>query len=286
MNRYGIKLLTLALLSACVPDAKNDVHNQSTNVSFVGSFSGTSGTTAIYFGRDEAPLAQTASAGQFTIEIPRALIEKSSDRRLYFYSTSGETAVSEEITDYEIGEKKLANIKLAPPLTMTGSVLAANDGPATPVADAEIIVGRQTAKTDAKGHYTIMVARNAEVAVLLHKEGFVQTRALWTTTDLEETRDFHLYNKLEPIGSLSIAATTRFAATRVPLYLESTPSAAYVRLGDAPFTTEADLDGTWQDLSQAISLSPDAAAQPNIYYQFADKDKKLLGPIQVFTAKP
>lgn len=283
MKRYGIKLLTVVLLSACVPNAKPEVQSQPTDVTFIGSFSGSQGTTKVYFGQEKTPFVTTTTQGVFHIEIPRTLIDKSSDRRLYFYNSKGETAVSEEIQAYDLGEKKIEDVTLTPPLSMTGTVLSTVNGKETPVANAEILVGRASATTDAAGNYQIDAPRSCEVPVLLHKEGFVQTHALWFTEELEELRNFHLFTKLEPTGSLSIPSTLRFAATTVPLYLESTPNAAFVRIGTAPFTVSAEADSSWLDLSKGISLSSETVSEIKLYYQFADKDKKIIGSVQVYS---
>ena len=283
MKRYGIKLLSVVLLSACVPAAKPEVQSQPIDVTFVGSFSGSAGTTKIYFGKEETPFVTTTTQGVFHIQILRALIEKSSDRRLYFYNSNGQQAVSEEILAFDNGEKKIKDVELASPLLMTGTVLATVNGKEAPIADAEIVVGREKATTDKAGNYQIDAPRNTEVPVLLHKKGFVQTRALWTTEESEESRNFHLFTRLEPMGSLSIPSTVRFAATTVPLYLESTPNAAFVRIGTAAFTVSAEADSTWLDLSKNISLSSSTVSEINLYYQFADKDKKIVGPVQVFS---
>ncbi|RYZ48136.1 MAG: hypothetical protein EOP07_26155 [Proteobacteria bacterium] len=285
MKSFGLKLIALVALSACVPGAKNDAQNQqSTNVTLVGAFSGTTGSTNVYFGKETTPLLANSTPGSFRIEIPRELLDRSDDRRLYFYSSNGEAAVTEEILPFEFGEKNIDTLVLESELSMTGTVLTLGlDGINKPVADAEIEVGRNKVKTLADGSYTITMPKNVELPVRLQKTGFVQTRALWMSSDLEENRDFHLYTKLEPTGTISIPTTTRFAATTVPLYLESTPSAAFVRIGSTSFTTAADADATWLDLSKDISLSSETLSQVKLYYQFADKDKKVLGPIQVFS---
>ncbi len=283
MTYFTCKLMILASLTACIPVHKADLQSQSTNVTFVGSFSGTKGATEIYFGQEKAPLAKTISQGTFRIEIPRAMIEESSDRRLYFYSNQGEAAASNEIMNFEIGEKNLDPIVLTAEIKMNGSVLTLNNGVPTPVPFAEITVGRRTTQTDAEGKYTVFAPSRIELPVLIHKEDFVQTKALWQINDATETRNFHLYKRLEPIGHISFPSQALRTGTTVPVFLDSTQTAAYIRIASVPFTTPAELDGSWLNLSKPISLPTESLSQLNLYYQFADKDKKVLSPILIFS---
>ena len=283
MKWYGICLLAVTSLTACLRGTRADIQNQSTNVILVGSFSGGSGPTEIFFGQKREPLVTTTNAGSFQVEVPRALIETSVDRRLYFCSSSGEAAATPSISDFESGEKQLDPVVLKPQLPMIGTVSGVMSGVTTPVADAEILVGRNYAKTDADGKFSVLAPSLSELPVVIQKTGFVQTRGLWAVSSVSEVREFHLYNRIEPTGSLSIAVAPRLVGASPSVYLEGTPAAAYVRISAAPFTTEPQTESAWFEVMKKVTLSAAVLSQPTLYYQFADKDKKVFSPVLNFT---
>lgn len=284
MKRQLALVLTLSGLYACVPGARQDVENQNTKVTMIGTFVSNGGSTDIYFGNGEAPLATTGDKGSFRIEIPRALIEKTEDRRLYFYSSLGEAGVSSEITEFESGTKAMDTVYLSPTVSVEGDILTVEQSMEKPVKEAEIQVGRAKALSDESGHYTIQVPRNVKLPVEVKKSGFVITRANWQTSDLSEERPFYLYTKLGPEGHVRLPVQERLLEdqeTKVPLYIESTPSAEYVRVSTVAFTVDPELDSTWQSLKDVVAIKAADLRQAQLYYQFADKDKKVVSGVSV-----
>lgn len=282
MFRTAALVLTLSGLYACVPGASPDVQSQSTSVTMIGTFASSGGGTDIYFGNIEAPIARTQDRGSFRIEIPRALIEKESDRRLYFYSDLGEAGASVEITEFEAGPKSLETVRLSPTLAFSGSVLTMEDGVLVPVKDAEVRVGRASVLSDAAGRYTITAPQNASLPVEVKKNGFVITRAQWQTTGEGEDRPFHLYKTLSPAGQLTLPVLPRLTMdpeAEIALYLDSTPSSAYVRVATTPFAVAPELDSSWINLKETVKIRAADLKKPVLYYQFADKDKKAVSPV-------
>lgn len=281
MIRSSALALTLFGLNACVPAAKPEVQNQSTSVTMIGTFISSGGSTDIYFGSDATPIARAEDRGSFRVEIPRALIEKENDRRLYFYSDLGEAGASPEFTAFETGLKPMATIQLAPTVDFSGTVLSLVDGQSTPVKDAKVRVGRSSTLTDAEGRYAIKAPRNARLPVEVMKNGYVITRALWLSTEIDEDRPFYLYQSLSPEGRLTLPVLPRLLADpeiRIPLYLDSTPNAAYLRVATKPFAVAPELDSGWIDIKKGVSISAGDLKQAILYYQFADKDKKAVSP--------
>ncbi|MES2743907.1 MAG: hypothetical protein V4655_00710 [Bdellovibrionota bacterium] len=282
MLRTLLAVLTLSQLTACVADAEREVNPQNTNVVMVGTFRSNGGSTDIYFGNNEAPLATTSDRGSYRIEIPRATLDESSDRRLYFYSSLGEAGTSPEIKEFDSGEKTIDTVFLAPAVEMKGAVSIFENGVPTPANGATIKVGRAVAQTDAQGRYSILLPQNSFLPVELQKKGFVITRATWQTSDISEERPFTLYTKLDPEGRVTLPVRQRLMdtpKTRVPLYIESTPSARYVRVSTSPFTVSPDLDSTWFSTKEAVTIKASDLSQDVLYYQFADENKKALSPV-------
>jgi hypothetical protein len=282
MFRTAALVLTLSGLYACVPGASPDVQSQSTSVTMIGTFVSSGGATDIYFGNIEAPIARTQDRGSFRIEIPRALIEKESDRRLYFYSDLGEAGASAEITEFESGPKTLETVQLSPTVEFSGSVLTMDEGALVPVKEAAVRVGRTSVLSDAEGRYIISAPQNANLPVEVMKNGFVITRAQWQSTSVAEDRPFRLYKTLSPAGQLSLPVLPRFSMapeTEIALYLDSTPGSAYVRVSTTPFTVAPELDGSWRSLKESVTIRAADLTKPALYYQFADKDKKAVSPV-------
>ncbi len=282
MLRTLLAVLTLSQLNACVADAERDVKSQNTNVVMVGTFRSNGGSTDIYFGNNEAPIATTGDRGSYRIEIPRSVIDQSADRRLYFYSSLGEAGTSAEIKEFESGEKTIDTVFLAPTVQMQGLVSSLENGAATPASGATIKVGRAVAQTNDQGRYTILVPQNSKLPVEVQKKSFVITRATWDISDLAEERSFTLYTKLDPEGRVALPVRQRLMKTpdtQVPLYIESTPSARFIRISVTPLTVAPEVDGTWISLKESVTIKTSDLSQPILYYQFADEDKKVLSSV-------
>lgn len=289
MKRHAALVLTLAGLYACVPGSKEEVNNQSTKVTMVGSFRSNGGSTDIYFGKSDSPIATTTEQGSFKIEIPRELIESTDDRRLYFYSSLREEGVSAEITEFESGTKSLGTVQLRPVLEVEGIVSASDKGTLVPVSGAEVRIGRIKATTDANGRYTASLPQQTKLIVEVEKAGFVITKSRWFTADVNEVRPFRLYKNLEPQGFLSMPTQERRLKdddSAVVINVDSTPGTEWVRISSAPFSVEAELDSSWQSLSKAITVPNSDLSSSELYYQFADGEKRILSPVQVMSITP
>ncbi len=268
-------VLALASLQACVPDADPGVQSQSTQVVMVGSFASSGGTTDIYFGSLPAPIGKTEAKGSYRVELPRALLEKETDRRLYFYSSTGETGASEEIGAFDLGEKTIPAVTLSTPIEFTGLVESGDETNRLPIKDAIVRIGRLSATTDASGRYSIAVPRNATLPVEVQSRGYVLTKARWSSQEISEERNFPLFSQLKPLGKITLPTRERdllAKSTSVSLNLARTPSASKVRISTAPFTTPPALDAGWQSTDKPLSISTTDLAKGVLYYQFSDEN--------------
>ncbi|MBC7659028.1 MAG: hypothetical protein H7249_04905 [Chitinophagaceae bacterium] len=274
MKRIALGILALVTLVACVPDAKQNIHNQNPSVTLSGGFVSLGGTTKIYFGNEISPLLETGSSASFTVKVPRSVIEASHDRHLYFYSSNGEAAVSNEITDYETGTKLLPTLTLAPEILLSGSILSGT----TPVPGAKLSVGRSVAMSLADGTYTLRAPVGAPLPVALTKSGYVITKAFWSVS-VAETRNFHLYSSLAPTGSIHVPVSNRILMTMLPLSLENTEGAAYVRISASAFNLTPEQETAWLPLNGPISIPTAVESNPVLYYQFANSNKSVVGEV-------
>jgi hypothetical protein len=283
-------LFSLLLASGCLPQPSSEMQKARPELLIQGrvlhSNEAFSGPTAIYVERSANPETFSAEDGSFSFSFDADRLEllrlkyglNNQFLQLYFVSANGypESAVKGMIDIKARGEMNLGEVQLGLESPIIGRVVAYGAG----VADARVLIGRQELITAADGTFTAMIPEQSSTPLVIEKSGFVQTNGNWLPG--ESTRDIELYSKLSPVGSINVTPILRTRSNQmVPLSYSANRAAHWIRFAGSPeyLVKSFEADAPWVDLRQPLQISN----LPVVYYQFADRDLKILGPVQSYT---
>jgi hypothetical protein len=284
-------LFSLFCVTACLPQPKSDVQKAKAELIVQGRILHSSetlgGSTAVYIEQQPTAEAITADDGSFAFALDDERLDalrlqyglQDSLLHLYFVSESGnsESAVLHVLNIQNRGEMNLGDIQLQEETAVAGRVVAYG----SPVADARVRLGRKEILTAADGSFSSTLPSRFATPLLIESKGFVQTRGTWLPGDQE--RDIELYNDLTPVGSIEAQAIPRtLGNTLISLSYSANGTARWIRFAHDPdlLVDSYEADAPWQDLRQPLQIVGTASV---IYYQFADRDQKILGPVMSYT---
>ncbi|HYX33123.1 MAG TPA: hypothetical protein VE954_08395 [Oligoflexus sp.] len=283
-------LFSLWIVTGCLPQPSSDVQKARPELTIKGrilhSSESLSGRTAVYLEQNSAPEALSADDGSFDLTLDTERLAalrlqyglQNSRLHLYFVPENAdpESAVIDSINLESRGEMDLGNVLMQPNTTVTGRVVAYG----APVPEARVRLGRQELITAEDGSFSADVPAQLSTPLLVEKRGFVQTKGTWLASVQE--RDLELYSDLTPVGSIAAEPTLRNAGnTPISLSYSANGAAYWIRFaGRAEVLDENyESDAPWLDLRQPLQI----LSAPVIYYQFADRDQKILGPVLSYT---
>jgi hypothetical protein len=284
-------LFSLLYITACLPQPKSDVQKAKAELLIQGrilhSSASSSGNTAIFI--EQEPMAEAISAedGSFALTLDEDRLEtlrlqyglQDMLLHLYFMSESGnpESAVLNVLNIQNRGAMNIGDVQLQAEVPVEGRILAQG----SPAADARVRLGRKEIQTAADGTFTLTLPAQLATPLLVEKKGFVQTRGTWLPNN--QPRDIELYSDLTPVGSIEAQPIPRSIGNQpISLSYSANGAARWIRFANNPGVLNQGYvaDAPWQDLRQSLQIMPSAAT---IYYQFADRDQKILGPVMSYT---
>lgn len=284
-------LFSLLCITACLPQPKSDVQKAKPELLIQGrilhSSESLSGSTAIFIEQEEAAEAISAEDGSFALTLDEDRLEalrlryglQDSRLHLYFMSESGnpESTVLNVLNIQNRGAMDLGDIQLQGEVPVAGRIVAQG----IPAADARVRLGRKEIQTAADGTFALTLPSQSATPLLVEKKGFVQTRGTWLPSN--QPRDIELYSDLNPVGSIEAQPILRSVSSQpISLSYSANGTARWIRFANNPGALSQGYvpDAPWQDLQQPLQIIPSAAT---IYYQFADRDQKILGPVLSYT---
>jgi len=283
-------LFSLLFASGCLPQPSSEMQKARPELLIQGrvlhSSEAFSGPTAIYVERSAIPETFSAEDGSFSFSFDADRLEllrlkyglQNSFLHLYFVSENGhpEAAVKGMIDIQARGAMNLGDVQLEPQSSINGRIVAYGAG----VADARVLIGRQEVFTNADGTFTANVPEQSSTPLVIEKRGFVQTKGTWLPSGQE--RNIELYSGLTPVGSIDAMPVPRTASNpMISLSYAANGSARWIRFAGSPdyLVKNFEADAPWVDLRQPLQISN----VPVVYYQFADRDLKILGPVLSYT---
>lgn len=287
-------LFSLLCMTACLPQPKSDVQKAEPELLIQGrilhSSAALSGNTAIFIEQEPVADAISAEDGSFTLILEEGRIEalrlqyglQDPRLHLYFMSENGnpESAVLNVLNIQNRGSMNLGDVQLQAEVPVTGRIVAQG----IPAADARVRLGRKDIQTAADGTFTLTLPSQSATPLLVEKKGFVQIRGTWLPGN--QPRDIELYSDLKPVGSIEAQPILRTASNQpISLSYSANGAARWIRFANNPGVLSQTYvpDAPWQDLGQPLQIVPSAAT---FYYQFADRDQKILGPVMSYTLTP
>jgi len=246
-----------------------------------------SGNTAIFI--EQEPIAEsiTAEDGSFALTLDEDRLKalrlqyglQDSLLHLYFTSEIGnpESAVLNVLNIQNRGVMDLGDVQLYAEVPVEGRAMAQG----VPADDARIRLGRKEIQTAADGSFSLTLPAQSATPLLVEKKGFVQTRGTWLPGN--QPRDIELYSELTPVGSIETQPIPRILGNQpISLSYSANGTARWIRFANSPGALSQGYaaDAPWQDLRQPLQIMPSAAT---LYYQFADRDQKILGPVNSYT---
>jgi hypothetical protein len=284
-------LFSLLCITACLPQPKSDVQKAKPELLIQGrilhSSASLNGNTAIFIEQEPTAEAISAEDGSFALTLDEDRLEvlrlqyglQDARLHLYFMSENGnpESAVLNVLNIQNRGAMNLGDIQLQAEIPVTGRIVAQG----SPTADARVRLGRKEIVTAADGTFAVALPSQSATPLLVEKKGFVQTRGTWLPSN--QPRDIELYNDLNPMGSIEAQPILRTASNQpLSLSYSANSPARWIRFANNPGILSQPFvsDALWQDLGQPLQIMPAVAT---IYYQFADRDHKILGPVMSYT---
>lgn len=284
-------LFSLLCVTACLPQPKSDVQKARPELLIQGrilhSSATLSGNTAIFIEQEPVADAISAEDGSFAMTLDEDRLEalrlqyglQDARLHLYFMSENGnpESAVLNVLNIQNRGAMNLGDVQLQAEVPVTGRIVAQG----VPASDARVRLGRREIQAAADGTFSLTLPAQSATPLLVEKKGFVQTRGTWLPTN--QPRDIELYSDLNPMGSIEAQPIVRSTSNQpISLSYSATGAARWIRFANNPevLTQGYVPDAPWQDLQQPLQIMPAAAT---IYYQFADRDQKILGPVLSYT---
>lgn len=284
-------LFSLLCITACLPQPKSDVQKAKAELLIQGrilhSSASLSGNTAIFIEQEPVAEAISAEDGSFALTLDEDRLEalrlqyglQDALLHVYFISENGnpESAVLNVLNIKNRGAMNLGDIQLQTEVPVEGRIVAQG----TPAADARVRLGRKEIQTAADGTFSLTLPAQSATPLLVEKRGFVQTRGTWLPSN--QLRDIELYSDLNPMGSIEAQPILRSAANQpISLSYSANGAARWIRFANNPEVLNQGyvVEAPWQDLRQPLQIMPAAAT---IYYQFADRDQKILGPVLSYT---
>jgi hypothetical protein len=284
-------LFSLLCITACLPQPKSDVQKAKAELMIQGrvlhSSASLSGNTAIFIEQEPVAEAISAEDGSFALTLDEDRLEalrlqyglQDARLHLYFISENGnpEAAVLNVLNIQNRGAMNLGDVQLQAEVPVTGRVVAQG----MPAADARVRVGRKDIQTAADGTFSLTLPAQTATPLVVEKKGFVQTRGTWLPGN--QPRDIELYTDLTPVGNIEAEAILRSAGNQpISLSYSATGAARWIRFANNPGVLSQSYvpEAPWQDLGQSLQVMPSAGT---IYYQFADRDQKILGPVMSYT---
>ncbi|WP_141735288.1 carboxypeptidase-like regulatory domain-containing protein [Oligoflexus tunisiensis] len=283
-------LFSLWLVTGCLPQPDSEVTKAQPELVVQGrampGLATLSGNIGVYIEQDRMPEAITREDGSFAFSLDGERLEalrlqyglQDPRLHLYFVSESGfaESAVLDVLNIQSRGVMDLGDVVLQPDTTVNGRVVASG----APVADARVRLGRQEVFTAVDGTFSATVPAQLSTPLLVEKRGFVQTKGTWLPGG--QARDVELYNDLTPAGSIEALPVPRILGNEpISLSYSANGAARWIRFAGSPeaLTEAYNPEAPWQDLRQPLQIM----GAEEIYYQFADRDRKILGPVQSYT---
>lgn len=283
-------LFSLLLTTGCLPQPESDVQKAKPELIIRGRVLHSSelfaGPTAIYVEQSAAPETLSAEDGSFVFTFDADRLDalrlqyglQNPRVHLYFVSESAnpESAVVDFINIKYRGEMDLGEVQLQTETPVSGRVVAYGSA----VPEARVLLGRKELFTAADGTFSATVPASMTTPLLVEKKGFVQTKGTWLPSG--QQRDVELYSDLTPVGSIDAPPVLRTAFNNPISFSYSANGGAYwIRFAGSPdaLTNNYEPEAPWMDLRQPLQI----LSAPVIYYQFADRDQKILGPILSYT---
>lgn len=284
-------LFSLFTLAACLPQPKSDVQKAKPELIIQGRILHSSevlgGNTAIYIEQQATPEAISAEDGSFAFALDEERLDalrlqyglQDSLLHLYFVSESGnpESAVLNVLNIKYRGEMNLGDVQLQTETIVNGRVVAYG----TPIPEARVRLGRKEIQTAADGSFSLALPSRTATPLLVEKKGFVQTRGTWLPSGQE--RELELYSDLTPVGSIEAQPIPRSLGNQsISLSYSANGPARWIRFANDPdvLSRNYEPNAPWQDLRQPLQI---VANTEVIYYQFADREQKILGPVFSYT---
>ncbi len=300
----NFSFLTMALLSlsqvSCLKKPSSEVSSQDFPLTLSGRVLGSDGLGAgdvgIYMETEEIEEARTAADGSFSFAIDADRMQLFRGRyapldqplHLYFVKSGvpGESAVYDQIQPIAIGLLDIGTIRLEKQVAVSGQVRAAKklEQSTLPVEKAYVRVGRNASLTDADGMFALYAPMRSHLPILISQKGYVQTQGTWHVGVVGDARNFVLYDRLTVEGTLDVPSSFRDndkAMKTLTLALSANILARWVRLAlsDSELAEPVDPRITWQMVEGSVEIPLNAARPQAVYYQFADKDRKILSPV-------
>jgi hypothetical protein len=284
-------LFSLIYVTACLPQPRSDVQKAKAELQIQGRILHASetlgGSTAIYIEQEGAAEALSADDGSFDFALDADRLEdlrlryglQDTRLHLYFVSESGnpESAVLDVLNIKYRGIMDVGEVQLQVETTVNGRVVASG----SPIAEARVRLGRNEVLTAVDGSFSMNVPEGLATPLLVEKRGFVQTRGTWLPSGQE--RDVELYSDLTPTGMIeSLPVSRNLGNQSISLSYSANGAARWIRFARDPDLLERNYEpeAPWQDLRQPLQI---VASTETIYYQFADREQKVLGRIQSYT---
>jgi hypothetical protein len=284
-------LFSLLYITACLPQPKSDVQKAKAELVIQGrvlhSSASLSGNTAIFIEQEPVAEAISAEDGSFALTLDEDRLEalrlqyglQDALLHLYFMSENGspESAVLNVLNIQNRGAMNLGDVQLQAEVPVEGRIVAQG----MPVGDARVRLGRKEIQTAADGTFTLTLPLQSTTPLLVEKKGFVQTRGTWLPSN--QPRDIELYSDLTPAGSIEAEPIPRNLGNQpISLSYSANRAARWIRFANNPGLLSQGYvpDAPWQDLRQSLQIMPSAET---IYFQFADRDQKILGPVMSYT---
>ncbi len=292
-------LLVYALgLAACLPGPKSETEKSNPSLTLSGQVLSSdgqpAGQTAIYIEQFSAPELLSSSDGSFTLSFDAKRLNQlrlqyglqKQPLRIYFVNerNNSESTVMQVLELTARGERSLGRVILQTEVLISGQVLALSkaDGSLQPIAAARVLLGRKALVTDGDGKFSGTAPMNTMSPVTIEKKGFVQT--LGECLPGEGVQEFRLFDSLIPTGSIAVTPSglESFNPSFVLNY-SANSTAQWVRFASSPELLQKtfEVSSPWMDFSQALKANFSKGS--TIYYQFTDRDKKVLGPISSYT---
>jgi hypothetical protein len=284
-------LFSLLYVTACLPQPRSDVQKARPELQIQGRILHASetlgGSTAIYIEQEAQAEAISAEDGSFAFALDEDRLEslrlqyglQDARLHLYFVSENGnpESAVLNVMNIKYRGTMDLGEVQLQAETTVNGRVMASG----APISEARVRLGRNEVQTAGDGSFSMSVPEGMTTPLLVEKRGFVQTRGTWLPSGQE--RELELYSDLTPMGMIdSLPIPRNLGNQAISLSYSANGPARWIRFAWDPDLLERNYEpeAPWQDLRQPLQI---VARNATIYYQFADRDQKVLGPVLNYT---
>jgi hypothetical protein len=298
MTKLWLNLSSLIFINllgtGCLPHPESTVQKASPLLAIKGRVqhnNDNAGPTAIYIEQTPTPETLSAEDGSFAFAFDADRLEamrlqyglQDDTLHLYFISDSKnrESAVVSKVSLQYRGEMDLGTVAMQAETEVRGRVIAQG----RPIADARVRLGRKEVFTDAEGNFSSTLPMASVTPILVEKSGFVQTKGLWSTSS--ESRDLELFTDLAPIGSISALLSPKGAFNQsITLNYSGTGTVRWIRFAKSASALQRSYepDSPWLDVKG--SLQVDRSDNGVIFYQCADKDQKIFGPVQSMVIAP